>query len=81
MDRLDEPDEQGRGSVLTIDLPRRLRAQPAAGHFALAAFELLDREAPTYALDMVSIIESILDDPCQILFAQPTRPAARRSGG
>jgi hypothetical protein len=32
--------------------------------------ELLDKEAPTYALDVVSVIESILDDPRQILSAQ-----------
>ena len=38
--------------------------------FALAALELLDRESPTYALDVVSVIESTLDDPRQVLSAQ-----------
>lgn len=38
--------------------------------FALAAFELLDRESATYALDMVSVVEATLDDPKQILRAQ-----------
>ena len=35
-----------------------------------AAFELLDPESPSYALDMVSVVESTLDDPRQILVAQ-----------
>ncbi len=31
---------------------------------------MLDRESPTYALDVVSVVESILDDPRQVLYAQ-----------
>src|SRR4029078_4940593 len=31
--------------------------------------ELLDRDSPSYALDVVSVIESILDDPRQVLSA------------
>jgi hypothetical protein len=38
--------------------------------FAVAAIELLDIESPGYALDVVSIIESTLEDPRQILYAQ-----------
>ncbi|MHC1563195.1 DEAD/DEAH box helicase [Actinomycetospora sp. C-140] len=38
--------------------------------FALAAFDLLDKESPTYALDMVSVVESTLDDPKQVIRAQ-----------
>jgi hypothetical protein len=37
---------------------------------ALASIELLDREDPSYALDVLSVIESTLDDPRQILSAQ-----------
>lgn len=43
--------------------------QPLAP-FALAALELLDPEEPTYSLDIVSVFESILDDPRQVLVAQ-----------
>ncbi|SDR16652.1 DEAD/DEAH box helicase [Thermostaphylospora chromogena] len=67
---LPEPDEQGRRARLTIDLQEDFALNQALSTFALAAFELLDRESPTYALDMVSIVESILDDPRQILSAQ-----------
>ncbi|GIJ47450.1 helicase [Virgisporangium aliadipatigenens] len=37
---------------------------------ALASIELLDRDSPSYALDVLSVIESTLDDPRQILSAQ-----------
>jgi hypothetical protein len=38
--------------------------------FALAVFELLDPASPTYALDMVSVLEATLDDPRPILSQQ-----------
>ncbi|MGH3250261.1 MAG: DUF3516 domain-containing protein, partial [Trebonia sp.] len=38
--------------------------------FALAAFELLDRESPGYALDMISVLEATLYDPRAILSQQ-----------
>src|SRR5699024_5991736 len=37
---------------------------------ALAAIELLDRDSESYPLDVVSVIESTLDDPRQIVGAQ-----------
>jgi hypothetical protein len=41
--------------------------------FALAAFELLDRESPTYALDVLSVLEATLENPRQVLLAQQHR--------
>ena len=38
--------------------------------FALATLEMLDPEAPGYALDVVSLIEATLDDPRPVLMAQ-----------
>ncbi|MEU6998371.1 DUF3516 domain-containing protein [Nonomuraea sp. NPDC046570] len=70
VEQLGEPDEQGRRARLTIDLQDDFALNQALSTFALASFELLDRESPGYALDMVSIVESILDDPRQILSAQ-----------
>jgi superfamily II RNA helicase len=70
VEQLAEPDEQGRKARLTIDLQEDFALNQALSTFALASFELLDRESPAYALDMVSIVESILDDPRQILSAQ-----------
>ena len=48
--------------------------------FALAVFELLDRESPTYALDVLSVIESTLDDPRQILAAQQNKARGEAVG-
>ncbi|MDP9841775.1 superfamily II RNA helicase [Streptosporangium lutulentum] len=70
VEKLDEPDEQGRMARLTIEFREDFALNQALSTFALATLEVLDRESPTYALDMVSIIESILDDPRQILSAQ-----------
>ncbi|WP_030908620.1 DEAD/DEAH box helicase [Streptosporangium amethystogenes] len=70
VEKLDEPDEHGRMARLTVDLQEDFALNQALSTFALATLELLDMESPNYALDMVSIIESILDDPRQILSAQ-----------
>ncbi|MCA1008013.1 DUF3516 domain-containing protein [Rhodococcus hoagii] len=68
--QLDEPDAHGRMARLTVDLQRDFALNQPLSPFALASLELLDPESPSYALDVVSIIESTLDDPRQILMAQ-----------
>ncbi len=55
---------------LTEDLQLDFALNQALSPFALASLELLDREAPDYPLDVVSIIESTLEDPRQVLSAQ-----------
>jgi superfamily II RNA helicase len=55
---------------LTVDLQLDFALNQPLSPFALAAIDLLDRESPTYALDVLSVIESILDDPRQVLSAQ-----------
>src|SRR6185436_2845071 len=55
---------------LTVELQPNFALNQPLSPFALAAFELLDRAEPTYALDMVSILESTLDDPRQVLGQQ-----------
>ena len=68
--RLDEPDQFGRRYVLPADLPRDFALNQPLSHFALAALELLDPADPTYAMDVVSVIESVLEAPRTVLFAQ-----------
>ncbi|USI92128.1 DEAD/DEAH box helicase [Rhodococcus pyridinivorans] len=68
--QLDEPDEFGRRARLTVDLQRDFALNQPLSPFALAAIELLDVDSPTYALDVVSVIEPTLDDPRQVLMAQ-----------
>lgn len=68
--QLPEPDEQGRYARLTVDLQRDFALDQPLSPFALAAFELLDTGSPSYALDMVSLVEATLEDPRQLLMAQ-----------
>ncbi len=73
VEQLDEPDAQGRTIRLTVDLQQDFALNQPLSTFALASFELLDPESPSYALDMVSVVESTLDDPRQILAAQTNK--------
>ncbi len=68
--QLPEPDAKGRHARLTVDLQRDFALDQPLSPFALAAFELLDKTAPGYTLDVVSLIESTLEDPRQLLMAQ-----------
>ncbi len=72
---IDPPDAAGRTLALTVELPRDFALNQPLSAFALAAFELLDAESPDYALDVLSVLESTLDNPRQVLAAQ--RNAAR----
>ncbi|TLG16404.1 DUF3516 domain-containing protein [Nocardia cyriacigeorgica] len=68
--QLSEPDAKGRMARLTVDLQRDFALDQPLSPFALAAFELLDDQSPTYTLDVISLIESTLEDPRQLLMAQ-----------
>ncbi len=70
VERLDEPDEQGRKVRVTVDLQFDFALNQPLSPLALASIELLDRESPSYPLDVLSIIEATLDDPRQVLSAQ-----------
>ena len=70
LERLPEPEPDGRRYDLTVDLPPDFALNQPLSTFALAAIDLLDPDSDTYALDVVSVIEATLDDPRQILAAQ-----------
>ncbi|MBB5804525.1 superfamily II RNA helicase [Saccharothrix ecbatanensis] len=63
-------ERQGGEIRLTVDLQVNFALNQPLSPFALAAIELLDRETPSYPLDVLSVIESTLDDPRQVLSAQ-----------
>jgi superfamily II RNA helicase len=67
---LEVPEADGRRVRLTVDLQANFALNQPLSPFALAAMELLDRDAPSYPLDVVSVIEATLDDPRQVLSAQ-----------
>jgi hypothetical protein len=68
--RLDEPDAYGRRYVLTVDLPPAFALNQPLAHFALAALDVLDPEDPDHTSNIVSVVESVLEAPRQVLFAQ-----------
>jgi len=68
--RLPAPDEDGRTVRLTVDLQFDFALNQPLSPLALAAFELLDRESPAYALDVLSVVESTLDNPRPVVSAQ-----------
>jgi superfamily II RNA helicase len=73
VERLDEPDEQGRRVRLTVDLQYDFALNQPLSPLALAAIGLLDPAEPGYPLDVLSVIEATLDDPRQVLSAQLSR--------
>lgn len=58
---------------LTDTVQRNFALNQPLSPFALAAFELLDPESESYALDVISIVEATLEDPRAILRAQEHR--------
>ena len=71
--RLDEPTQGGRRYALAVDLQEDFALNQPLSAFAVAAIELLDPDDPGYALDVVSVIESTLENPMVILLAQQFR--------
>ncbi|MBW4041764.1 MAG: DUF3516 domain-containing protein [Acidobacteria bacterium] len=69
VEQISRPD----GSVqirLTVDLQENFALNQPLSPFALAAFELLDPDSPTFAFDVLSVLEATLDDPRPILGQQ-----------
>jgi superfamily II RNA helicase len=80
------PDEYGRTLFLAEALQDDFALNQPLASFALAAFDLIDPESETFSLDVVSVVESILDDPFPVLMAQANKAkgeavAAMKSDG
>ena len=64
----------GHASIrLTVDLQPNFALNQPLSPFALAVFDILEPAEPTYALDMISVLEATLDDPRPILSEQQFR--------
>ncbi len=72
---LDEPEPAGRRVRVNLDLQDDFRLNQPLGLFAVEALGVLDREAPDYWSQALSVVESVLEDPLVVLLAQ--RDAAR----
>lgn len=70
---LDTPDEWGRRIRVTSDLQGDFALDAPLGPFVLDALGGLDPTTETFPLDVLSVVESTLDDPGPILSAQLDR--------
>lgn len=55
--------------TLAKDIPSDFALDQMLAPFVIAACELIDRESPNYALDIVSLVEASLENPPQIMKA------------
>lgn len=55
---------------MTDELQRDFALNQPLSPFAVAALEILDPDSETFTLDIISVMESILDDPSPLLRAQ-----------
>src|SRR5450432_3036473 len=64
--------ETARGHVVEVspELQRDFSLNQTLSLFLLEALAALDREAPTYALDVLTLVEAILENPDVVLFRQ-----------
>ena len=70
---LDEPDELGRPVRVGLDLQDEFRLNQPLSLFAVEAVAVLDRAAADYHLQVLSLVESIIEDPTVVLMAQLDR--------
>ncbi|MFN2320100.1 MAG: DUF3516 domain-containing protein, partial [Dermatophilaceae bacterium] len=73
VERLGAAEASGRRHALTVDLQWDFALNQPLAPFALAVMDTLDPDSETYAQDLVSVIESILEDPRQVLWAQESK--------
>jgi superfamily II RNA helicase len=61
---------RGRLVEVSPDLQRDFSLNQTLSLYLLEALGALDREAPTYALDVLTLVEAILEDPDVVLYRQ-----------
>ena len=70
---LAKPNETGPKLRVNVSLPEDFSLNQALSLFLLDTLPILDREAPDHGLDVITLVESILEDPDVILRAQLNR--------
>ena len=70
LETLAEPDDLGRPVRINLDLQDNFRLNQPLSLFAIEAIEALDNEAPDFAWQLLSVVESVLENPMVVLFAQ-----------
>jgi superfamily II RNA helicase len=73
LERLEVPDDLGRRIRVTRDLQSDFALDSPLSPFVLEAVPRLDRAAPTWSLDVVSVVEATLANPGPVMAAQLDR--------
>jgi superfamily II RNA helicase len=73
VERLAEPDNEGRNVRITIDLQDDFALHQPLSLFALEVLPDLDTEGPDYPLDVVSVVEAVIENPRPVIKAQLNR--------
>jgi hypothetical protein len=70
LERLEAPDDLGRRVRVHGDLQEDFRLDQPLAPFALEVLTRLDRDDESYALDVLSVVESVLENPMPVLLRQ-----------
>jgi superfamily II RNA helicase len=73
VERLDRPDDEGRLVRVTAELQEDFALNQPLSPFILEALPHLDASSASWELDVVSVVESTLEDPWPVLTAQLER--------
>jgi len=73
VERLDQPDEDGRVVRVKLDLQADFSLNQPLSPFVLEAVELLDETSPAHAFDVLTVVESVLENPQVVLAKQLDR--------
>jgi len=73
-------ESEGGGYAVHADLQEDFSLHHGLSLFLLHAIGLLDRASPTYGLDVLTLVESILEHPRPVLMAQVQREKAAKVG-
>ncbi|MYJ13263.1 MAG: DUF3516 domain-containing protein, partial [Acidimicrobiia bacterium] len=70
---LETPDERGRRARVTVDLQDSFALHQPLSLFAVEALGVLEATEDGYALDVLSVLESVLENPGPVIAAQVER--------
>jgi len=73
VEELDEPDDEGRRVRIGVDLQDQFALHQPLSLFALEVIPELDVDEPGHALDVLSVVESVLENPGVVQAAQVNR--------
>jgi hypothetical protein len=73
VEELDEPDDDGRRVRIGVDLQDQFALHQPLSLFALEVIPELDVDEPGHALDVLSVVESVLENPGVVQAAQVNR--------